>query len=65
MYKLNRSAFKINSFEEADNNCSYWMKKTPQERFAAAWYLISCAWNFDINNPPQLDRTLFSMRKHG
>ncbi len=65
MYKLDRNYFRINSFKEADNNREYWLSKTPNERFAAAWYLISCAWNFDINNPPRMDRSVFSMRKHG
>ncbi len=62
--KLDRTAFKINTFESADNNKEYWLSKTPDERFAAAWYLICCAYNIDYNNPPKLDRTCFSMRKH-
>lgn len=65
MYRLDRSAFKINTFQEADNNRAYWMTKTPDERLAAAWYLIACAWNLDYNNPPRLDRNVFSMRKNG
>jgi hypothetical protein len=64
MYKLDRSAFKINSFKEADNTYSYWMLKSADERFAAAWYLISCAWDFDINNPPRMDKTFFLIRKN-
>jgi hypothetical protein len=65
MPKLDRTQFKIQTFEEADNTREYWLSKTPNERFAAAWYLICCAWNIDMNNPPKLDRTVFSTRKHG
>ncbi len=65
MYKFDRSAFKVNSFKEADNNYSYWMQKSADERFAAAWYLISYAWGFDPNNPPRMDKTIFSSRKNG
>lgn len=33
------------------------------ERLRQAYYLISVAYGFDINNPPKLDRTIFSSRK--
>ncbi len=64
MHRLDRSAFKISDFREAENNRAYWLKKTPDERLAAAWYLIASAWNLDYNNPPRLDRSVFSMRKN-
>ncbi|HFA50132.1 MAG TPA: hypothetical protein ENJ95_14070 [Bacteroidetes bacterium] len=63
--RLDRTRFKIQSFQEADDQHQYWLTKTPVERLQAAYYLISVAWGFDINNPPRLDRTKFSMRKHG
>jgi hypothetical protein len=63
-YKLDRKAFKIQTFEEADKTTEYWRSKTPQERFEAAYYLICQAYNIDPENPPRLDRTVFSMRKH-
>ena len=65
MPKLDRTAFKIQTFAQADNKKSYWLSKTPAERWNAAWYLTCCAYNIDINNPPRLDRNLFSMRKNG
>ncbi len=63
--RLDRTRFKMQSFQEADDQLQYWLTKTPVERLQAAYYLISVAWGFDINNPPRLDRTKFSMRKHG
>ncbi len=63
-YRLDKSAFKIQSFEEADQNFDYWKTKSVEERLKAAYYLISCAYNFPPDDPPKLDREAFSMRKH-
>ena len=65
MYKLDRTAYKIQSFEEADNNKLFWLEKSPAERWAAAWYLTCCAYNIDYKNPPRLDKNVFNMRKNG
>ncbi|MBP6829013.1 MAG: hypothetical protein KA165_20760 [Saprospiraceae bacterium] len=64
MYRLDRTAFTIQSFESATKQRAYWLSKTPAERLAAAWYLTCSAWNLDLETPPQLDRTFFAMRKH-
>jgi hypothetical protein len=63
--RLDRNAFKIQSFGEAENTRAYWLTKTSDERLASAWYLICSAWNVDPKNPPRLDRNSFSMRKNG
>jgi hypothetical protein len=63
--RLDRNAFPIQSFREAEQTREFWLKKSPAERWAAAWYLTCCAWNIDHKNPPRLDRTVFSMRKNG
>lgn len=65
MFRLDRSAFKIQTHEQASNTSEYWLSKSPQERFDAAWYLICAAYNIDVKNPPRLDRNAFSMRKNG
>ena len=65
MYRLDKNEFKLQTFQEADHNQTYWLKQTPAERFKAAWYLICCAYGIDYNNPPRLDRTVFSARKNG
>ena len=62
-YRLDRTQFKMQSFEAADMQYKYWEKKNSSERLYAACYLISVAFDFDINHPPRLDRTIFSMRK--
>jgi len=65
MFRLDRNSFKIQTQEESSNTLSYWLSKSPEERFEAAWYLICIAYNIDLKNPPRLDRTVFSMRKNG
>jgi hypothetical protein len=63
-YRLDRTFGKAQSFKEADNNRDYWLQKSAGERLRAAWYLISCAYRFDLDSPPRLDKRVFSMRKH-
>jgi len=65
MYKLNRNSFKIQTIKESDNTKEYWLNKTPNERFSAAWYLICSAYNLNYYNPPKMDKTIFSIRKDG
>jgi hypothetical protein len=64
MYKLDRTAFKMGNHQEAEDNLAYWQNQSMEERLRASMYLNSVAYNFDIQNPPRIDKTLFSMRKH-
>ncbi len=62
-YKLDRTAFKVQTFKEADM-ANVFDKEVPySERLKQAWFLISQAYSFPVDNPPRLDRTTFSMRK--
>ena len=62
-YRLDKNAFKTRSFEEADNYMRDYRNYNWKERLKIALYLTSLAYNFDINNPPRLDRTGFTMNK--
>ncbi len=62
--RFDRTKFKIQTFQEADQNLDYWLSKSPAERLRAAYYLISVAWGFDFHNPPRMDKQVFSVRKH-
>lgn len=64
MYKLDRNAFILQTVSEASSHAAYWKKQTVEERLKAAMYLNSIAFNFDINNPPRMDKTVYSQRKH-
>ena len=65
MYRLDKKAFKAQTFEEADHTKEYWLKQSPSERWKAAWFLTCNAFGIDYKNPPRLDRECFSMRKNG
>lgn len=61
-YRLDRTAFKAQTAEEASNHVDYYKSLTWQERLRIANYLNSIAFNYPENNPPRLDRTKFSVR---
>lgn len=63
MFKFDRSAY--NSFKASDhiNDLDHWLKRTPEERLKAAYYLNAIAFGFDPENEPRVDKTVFSARK--
>jgi hypothetical protein len=61
-YRLDKNAFKAQSLKEAADHVSIYNKMTWQERLKVAAYLNSVAYNYDVNNPPRLDRTKFSTK---
>jgi hypothetical protein len=63
MYRLDKTAFRVQTFEEAENNRSYWMSKTPAERLYAAWYLTCSAYGLDPDTIHKMDKSVFSVRK--
>lgn len=63
-YRLDRTAFKIQTLEEADDAMSDYTNHMPHERLEIAYYLTSLAYRFDMSNPPKIDRTIFQIKKH-
>ncbi|RFZ95699.1 hypothetical protein D0C36_09335 [Mucilaginibacter conchicola] len=61
-FRLDRSAFKLQSAKEAADHDSYYQKMPLQERAKVINYLKSVAYNYPEDNPPRLDRTAFSIR---
>jgi len=61
-YRLDRTAFKAQTAAEASNHASYYKKLTWQERLRIANYLNSVAYNYPENEPPKLNRNVFSVR---
>jgi hypothetical protein len=61
-FKLDRTAFKAQTLKEASNHATAYKKLSWQERLKIAAYLNSIAFNFDLNNPPKMDRTKFSAK---
>jgi hypothetical protein len=62
-YKLDRTAFRMMKFKEADA-ANVFDKSIPYpERLRQAFYLISQAYGFSGVEQPKLDRNYFSSRK--
>jgi hypothetical protein len=61
-YRLDRTAFKAQTAEEAADHATYYRNLTWQERLRIANYLNSIAYNYPENEPPKMDKTVFSMR---
>lgn len=60
--KMDKNSFRILSFTEKNNRAEYWRKKTSQDRLAAAWYLICCAYNIEFHGKHRIDKTQFKIR---
>lgn len=61
-FRLDRTAFKAQTLEAAAQHSEYYKKLTWQERLQIADYLNSVAYNYDLNNPPKMDKTKFSVK---
>jgi hypothetical protein len=61
-FRLDRSAFRAQTAEQAANHTSYYQQITWQERLEIAAYLTSVAYNYDINNPPRMDKSRFQAK---
>ncbi|MFN9803144.1 MAG: hypothetical protein ACK54Y_04905 [Bacteroidota bacterium] len=61
-FRLDRTAFKAQTLKEAAQHSDYYKKLTWQERLQIADYLNSVAYNYDLNNPPKMDKTKFSVK---
>lgn len=59
-HELNRNAFRAQTFAEASDQRVYYQNMSWKERLEIAAYLNSVAYNYDLNDPPRLERTLFS-----
>lgn len=63
MYKLDRTAFRRQTAEEADDQRAYWLALPPQERLRAAKDLIARAWGFSPDGVPPIDKALFKAKR--
>lgn len=63
-YKFDKTAFKATTFEEADRQNVFDASVPIGERLRQAWYLTCKAYGIDPENPPKMDKTVFSSRKH-
>lgn len=62
-YRLDKSAFQALTVEEADDYMRNYRNYNWKERLRISLYLTSLAYRFELNNPPKMDKTLFSATK--
>lgn len=63
-YRMDKTTFKVQTFEEADDAMQDYSSYSMQERLRIYWYLTSIAYKFDLDNPPRMDKTVFRIKKH-
>ncbi len=62
-YKLDRTAFKAQTLEEASDHSFYYKSLSWAERLRVSAYLNSIAYNYPLATPPQIDKTAFKAKK--
>ena len=62
-YRLDRNQFSILSYKEADRAISDYSQLSWQERFRIHQYLNSIAYAYASQEPPRMDKTIFSCGK--
>ncbi len=62
-YKLDKTVSQAMTVQEADDYMRDYRKYNWKERIHISFYLTSLAYGFDINNPPRMDKTIFSIAK--
>ncbi len=63
MYRLDRTAFSAQTATDASKmDRIYYKNLSWQERLKIANYLNSVAFNYPENNPPKMDKSIFSVR---
>lgn len=63
--KLDRNSFKSYNFNTQNKDADNYKNYTLQQCIDVFNYLQSVAYNFEINNYPKMDKTVFSSRKNG
>ena len=61
-YKLDRTAFKAQTVEEAADYTVYYSKLNWIDRLRVSAYLNSVAFNYSLNLPPRMDKTKFEAK---
>ena len=64
MYKMDRTVGKAMTYKEAEKEKLFPLEISLKQRLDEVWYLTCIAYNIDPKNPPKMDKTVGSSRKH-
>ena len=62
---MDKTVFSAEKIEQQKSDKEYWLSLPDSQRLKALMQMLSINFNFDLQNPPKLDRTVFSMEKRG
>ena len=62
-YRLDRTAFSIQTYQQSANRRQYWLSCSPYERLSAAWYLSCSVYNLNPQEVHRIDKSIFSIKK--
>ena len=62
LIKFDKTAFVIQTLEEADDHVTYWLSKSYEERIMGMMILNSIAYGYDMNNLPIMDKNIFKIK---
>jgi hypothetical protein len=62
MYRLDKTIFKHQTVQAADQSTDYWKEKTAEERLSAATYLILSAYGMLESGYPPMDKSIFQFK---
>lgn len=61
-YKLDRTAFKAQTAQEAADHSIYYKNLSWKQRVQISAYLNSIAFKYPLNHPPRMDKSKFRAR---
>ena len=64
MYKMDESFSKGMTFKEAEQQKLFSKETSVSERLKQGWYLTCMAYGIDPLNPPKMDKSFCTSRKH-
>jgi hypothetical protein len=62
MFRLDRNAHKATNLKTKKKDSEEYLHLTLHDRLKIFAYLQSVAFNYDLSNPPKMDKTIHSVR---
>jgi hypothetical protein len=62
-FRLDKSFFKKQSFDDAENTRAYWLSISPMERIRASIFLQYQVYGLPIDKEPRMEKHLFSIKR--